>query len=75
MKAERGLRQHHHASRMMVVTNVLDIHPLPDWGSHGRHLQADGNTADVPKCGVEYFAAGWLAGRKTKRLWKRESKK
>jgi hypothetical protein len=73
-EAERGLRQHHHASKTMVITNVLEIHPLPDWGSHGQPLQADGNTADVPKHGVEYFAAGPLAGRKTKRLWSREPK-
>jgi hypothetical protein len=58
----------------MVITDVLDIHPLPDWGSHGKPIQADGNTADISKRGVENFAAGWLTGWKTKWLRNWESK-
>ena len=55
----------------MVITNVLDIHPLPVWGSHCRPLQADGNTPTYqakPVAGVR-MASSHTLGESLWRGW------
>ncbi len=75
-EAQWSIGEHHHASGMMVIAHIPELHSLADQCTDSRTVEADGDASEVPERGIispRGRLAGWYCTRKVGRKSKEPS--